>query len=58
MASGTRYDELARTITDSYPQLSNRLQGIARFALGHPDAMALSTVAEIARESRGRRRRR
>jgi DNA-binding MurR/RpiR family transcriptional regulator len=51
MATGTRYDELARTITDSYPQLSNRLQGIARFALGHPDAMALSTVAEIARET-------
>lgn len=49
MRRGTRYDELARTITDSYPELPNRLQGIARFALGNPDAMALSTVAEIAR---------
>ena len=51
MASATRYDELARAITDSYPQLPNRLQGIARFALGNPDAMALSTVAEIAQEA-------
>jgi DNA-binding MurR/RpiR family transcriptional regulator len=49
MAGGTRYDDLAHAITDAYPQLSNRLQGIARFALGNPDAMALSTVAEISR---------
>ncbi len=49
MRRGTRYDELARSITESYPELPNRLQGIARFALGNPDAMALSTVAEIAR---------
>ena len=48
---GTRYDDLARTITESYPQMPNRLQGIARFALGNPDAMALSTVAEIARDA-------
>jgi DNA-binding MurR/RpiR family transcriptional regulator len=51
MASATRYDDLARAITDAYPQLPNRLQGIARFALGNPDAMALSTVAEIAQEA-------
>ena len=51
MPSATRYDELARAITESYPQLPNRLQGIARFALDNPDAMALSTVAEIAREA-------
>jgi DNA-binding MurR/RpiR family transcriptional regulator len=51
MASATRYDYLARAITDAYPQLPNRLQGIARFALGNPDAMALSTVAEIAQEA-------
>ena len=51
MQASTRYDDLARTITESYPQLPNRLQGIARFALGNPDAMALSTVAEIAREA-------
>ena len=51
MPVGTRYDDLARAITESYPQLPNRLQGIARFALGNPDAMALSTVAEIAHEA-------
>ncbi|MEP7329358.1 MAG: MurR/RpiR family transcriptional regulator [Betaproteobacteria bacterium] len=51
MPASTRYDDLAQTITESYPQLPNRLQGIARFALGNPDAMALSTVAEIAREA-------
>lgn len=51
MQGGTRYDELARSITECYPQLPNRLQGIARFALGNPDAMALSTVAEIARDA-------
>ena len=51
MPSATRYDDLARAITESYSQLPNRLQGIARFALGNPDAMALSTVAEIAQEA-------
>ena len=53
MAGGTRYDDLARAITESYPQLPNRLQGIARFALGNPDAMALSTVAEHRARGRG-----
>ena len=51
MPGSTRYDELARTIAESYPTLPKRLQGIAHFALGNPDAMALSTVAEIARDS-------
>ena len=41
MANAQSYDELARTITDSYPTLPGRLQGIARYVLGHPDAMAL-----------------
>ncbi len=49
MPSAPRYEDLTRAITDAYPALPNRLQGIARFALGNPDAMALSTVAEIAR---------
>ena len=44
----TTYDNLARAITEAYPTLPNRLQGIARFALDNPDQMALSTVAEIA----------
>ena len=43
-----RYENLARAITEAYPGLPNRLQGIARFALDNPDQMALSTVAEIA----------
>jgi len=51
MANAMSYDELARHITKTYPELPDRLQGIARFALGNPDAMALSTVAEIAREA-------
>lgn len=49
MPGATRYDDLARAISDSYARMPNRLQTIARFALGNPDAMALSTVAEIAR---------
>lgn len=51
MQAGDRYDELARAIAERYPELPKRLQGIARFALGNPDAMALSTVAEIARDA-------
>ena len=43
MASATHHDDLARAITDAYPRLPNRLQAIARYALGNPDAMALST---------------
>lgn len=51
MANATTYEELARQITEAYPTLPDRLQGIARYVLGNPDAMALSTVAEIAREA-------
>ena len=45
MAGATRYDDLARAIADAYPSLPNRLQGLARYALDNPDAMALATVA-------------
>ena len=51
MPPATRFDDLSRAITDAYPALPNRLQGIARFALANPDAMALATVAEIARDA-------
>src|SRR5262245_626885 len=51
MANAVTYEALAGKITEAYPGLPDRLQGIARFALGNPDAMALSTVAEIAREA-------
>lgn len=49
MTALPRYDTLVHAITDAYPKLPNRLQGIARFSLDNPDQMALSTVAEIAR---------
>ena len=48
MTAVTRYESLARAIAEAYPNLPNRLQGIARFALDNPDQLALSTVAEIA----------
>ncbi|HVJ72911.1 MAG TPA: MurR/RpiR family transcriptional regulator [Casimicrobiaceae bacterium] len=51
MVGATRYDDLARAIADAYPALPNRLQGLARYALDNPDAMALATVAEIARDA-------
>jgi DNA-binding MurR/RpiR family transcriptional regulator len=51
VASASSYEELAGRITKAYPQLPGRLQGIARYVLGNPDAMALSTVAAIAREA-------
>ncbi len=51
MVGATRYDDLARAIADAYPTLPNRLQGLARYALDNPDAMALATVAEIARDA-------
>ena len=51
MVGASRYDELARAIADAYPTLPNRLQGLARYALDNPDAMALATVAEIARDA-------
>lgn len=52
MAGVTRYEHLAKAITDAYPDLPARLQDIARFALGNPDAFALGTVAHVAREAR------
>ena len=51
MVGATRYDDLARAIADAYPALPNRLQGLARYALDNPDAMALATVAEVARDA-------
>ena len=51
MVGANRYDDLARAIADAYPKLPNRLQGLARYALDNPDAMALATVAEIARDA-------
>jgi DNA-binding MurR/RpiR family transcriptional regulator len=40
-------ESLRTRIIESYPRLSGRLQLIARFALDHPNDMALETVATI-----------
>jgi DNA-binding MurR/RpiR family transcriptional regulator len=48
MSAASRYDTLARTLTERYATLPPRLQGIARFALDNADQMALATVAEVA----------
>lgn len=42
------YTELHNVISERHNELSNRLQKIARFALDHPTAMALETIAGIA----------
>lgn len=42
------YDQLRREIAAKHPELSNRLRQIARFALSHPNDMALETVTVIA----------
>lgn len=39
---------LQEAISEHYPELSKRLQQIARFALEHPNDMALETIAVIA----------
>ncbi len=48
VAEISTYDALRETIARRYPDLSNRLQMIAEFALEHPTDMALGTVAEVA----------
>ncbi|RYV01361.1 Fe-S cluster assembly protein HesB [Shewanella sp. OPT22] len=45
------YETLNARIAEQYPTLSNRLRDIASFALEHPTAMALETVANIAKEA-------
>jgi DNA-binding MurR/RpiR family transcriptional regulator len=48
MQTATTYGELKEAITGAYPGLSKQLQRIARFALGSPNELALSTVAALA----------
>ena len=43
--------ELRERILEAYPTLSKRLQQVARFALDHPNDMALETIAVIARRA-------
>lgn len=42
------YEQLKDQISKAYPTLSKQLQRIARFALEHPQELALGTVASIA----------
>lgn len=44
-------DALREAITNRFPNLSKRLQEIARFALDHPNDMAIETVAVIAKRA-------
>ena len=41
------YTGLRGRIVSDYDELSNRLQQVARFALDHPDDIALGTTASI-----------
>ena len=44
------YDDLARRITERFPQLPGQLQRIARFALDAPEDFALGTAAQLAEQ--------
>lgn len=46
-----RFDELTREIANRYDSFSKRLQQIARFALDHPNDLALETIAAIAQRA-------
>ena len=48
MDRATNYDDLKQAITRAYPDLSNQLQRIARYALEKPHDLALGTVATLA----------
>ncbi len=48
MDSATNYDELKDAIGRAYPDMSNQLQRIARYALERPHDLALGTVAAVA----------
>jgi DNA-binding MurR/RpiR family transcriptional regulator len=48
MQAPRTFDELKGRIARQYEALSGRLRQIAEFALGHPNEMALGTVAAIA----------
>ena len=50
-AKPATYEELKAGISDAFPALTRQLQQIARYALEHPDDMALNTVAVISRDA-------
>jgi len=45
------FDQLVEKIEQQHAGLPKRLQEIGNFALGHPEAIALSTLAELAAET-------
>ena len=45
------FDQLVEKIKQQHAGLPKRLQEIGNFALGHPEAIALSTLAELAAET-------
>jgi len=45
------FDQLVERIEQQHAGLPRRLQEIGNFALGHPEAIALSTLAELAAET-------
>ncbi|MFT3961272.1 MurR/RpiR family transcriptional regulator [Propionivibrio sp.] len=49
MNQAANYEELKAIITRTYPDMSGHLKRIARFALEHPNDLALGTVAAVAR---------
>lgn len=48
MPRASTYEQFADSVSKAYPRLSKQLQQIARFALEHPDQLALGTVAAVA----------
>lgn len=48
MPRASTYEQFADSVSEAYPRLSKQLQQIARFALEHPDQLALGTVAAVA----------
>jgi DNA-binding MurR/RpiR family transcriptional regulator len=47
----TTYDELQTAITGKYEKLSGQLQKFGRFALEHPDTVAMETVTYVAEKA-------
>lgn len=51
MSHASNYEELKAIITRAYPDMSGHLKRIARFALEHPNDLALGTVAAVAKSA-------
>jgi DNA-binding MurR/RpiR family transcriptional regulator len=51
MNPASNYEELKAIITQTYPDMSGHLKRIAKFALEHPNDLALGTVAAVAKSA-------